>query len=51
MNAPTALLAEDTAGHGHTILLVDGEPMMRAVISLAETDKNLAPFSQTETGS
>ena len=48
--AGTALLAEVTARHGHTILLVGGEPMMRVVISLAETDKNLAPFSQTETG-
>lgn len=35
--AGTALLAEDTTGQGHTTLIVDGEPVMQAVIPLAET--------------
>jgi len=34
----TALLAEDTTGQGHTTLIVDGELVIQAVISLAETD-------------
>ena len=35
--AGTALLAEDTTGQGHTTLIVDGEPVMQAVIPLAAT--------------
>ena len=36
--AGTALLAEDTTGHEHTTLIVDGEPVIQVVIPLAETD-------------
>ncbi len=35
--AGTALLAEDTTGQGHTTLIVDGDPVIQAVIPLAET--------------
>ncbi len=34
----TALLAEDTTGQGHTTLIVDGDPVIQAVIPLAETE-------------
>jgi hypothetical protein len=34
--AGTPLLAEDTTGQGHTTLIVDGEPVMQAVIPLAD---------------
>ncbi len=36
--AGTALLAEDTTGQGHTTLIVDGDPVIQAVIPLAETE-------------
>jgi hypothetical protein len=35
--AGTALLAEDTTGQGHTMLIGDREPVIQAVIPLAET--------------
>lgn len=35
--AGTALLAEDTTGQGHTTLIVEGEPVIQAVIPLATT--------------
>ncbi len=35
--AGTALLAEDTTGQGHTTLIVDGDPVIQAVIPLEET--------------
>ncbi len=38
LGAGTALLAEDTTGQGHTTLIVDGEPVIQAVIPLAETE-------------
>jgi hypothetical protein len=34
--AGTALLAEDTSGQGHKTLIVDGEPVIQAVIPLAD---------------
>ncbi len=36
LGAGTALLAEDTTGQGHTTLIVDGEPVIQAVIPLAD---------------
>jgi hypothetical protein len=34
--AATALVAEDTTGQGHTTLIGDGEPVIQAVIPLAD---------------
>ena len=42
--AGTALLAKDITGRGHTTLRVGGEPVIQAVIPLAETESHLHPY-------
>ena len=38
--AGTALLAEDRDGQGHTTQIIDGEPVIQAVIPLAEIESH-----------